>query len=78
MNSCEAITQPFRGDAWRLMHRNMGAAHGDVLLSPDLGIVEGPALARVVEKDNPKQVKFSAVIDQNMGVAIAFGGNDRD
>jgi hypothetical protein len=50
-----------------------GAAHGDVLLGADLGVVIGPALAGIVEEADPEQIIFGPIVDQQVGVAVAFG-----
>ena len=60
------------------MPRHEGAAHGDVLLGADLGIVVGPALAGIVQEADPEQIILGTVVDQQMGVAVALRGNDGD
>ena len=55
-----------------------GAAHGDVLLGADLGVVVGPALAGIVEEADPEQIIFGPIVDQQVGVAVALRCNDRD
>ena len=43
---------------------------GDVVLRADILVAHRPALAAVVEEDNPAQIKFVAVVDQNMGQSL--------
>ncbi|HEY4987380.1 MAG TPA: hypothetical protein VII39_12235, partial [Bradyrhizobium sp.] len=54
------------------------AAHGDVLLGANLGVVIGPAFPGIVQETDPKQVVFWSIVDQQMGVAIALWGDDGD
>jgi hypothetical protein len=39
------------------------------------GVVKSPTLAGIVQKAYPRQAIFGAVVDQNMGVAVAFRRN---
>jgi hypothetical protein len=60
------------------MARDKGAAHGDVLLGADLGVVVGPALAGIVEKADPEQIIFGPIVDQQVSLSLALWRDEGD
>ena len=57
---------------------HMGPAHRDIFLSAYLRVVVSPALPGIIQKAHPQQVKFGAVIYQNVRVPFSLWRNDRE
>lgn len=58
------------------MHRNESSSHGDILLGANLGIVVGPALSGVVQKNDPEQIKIRPIVNKDVGVPVPLWGYD--
>jgi hypothetical protein len=61
---------------FRLMTRNEGAAHGDVLLGPDLRIVVSPTLPGIVEEADPEQIELGSIVDQHVSIPVSLRRDD--